>query len=145
MKDETSIAADRPVTHRGRILVSKLGLDGHDVGAHVVASGLRDAGFEVIYLGIRQRPEAVAATAVDEDVDVVGISILSGAQRPLIGRLADLLGSLAEPPALVVGGLVPDVDRAHLTAIGVAAIFDATESMADIVAGIDAIVAERRR
>jgi methylmalonyl-CoA mutase, C-terminal domain len=130
---------------RGRVLVTKLGLDGHDVGAKVIARLLRDHGFEVIYLGIRQTPDAVAAVAVDEDVDLIGVSILSGAHVPLVSRLMALLGERGWSRPVLVGGVIPERDRAVLTAAGVAAIVDAAASSADIVETIDLqIHAERR-
>ena len=107
-----------------RVLIAKPGLDGHDRGAKVVARALRDAGMEVIYTGLRQTPEQIAAAAVQEDVDVVGLSILSGAHNVLVPEvIAALARRGAEGVSVVVGGIIPDRDIASLTAAGVKAIF----------------------
>ena len=107
-----------------RVLVAKPGLDGHDRGAKVVARALRDAGMEVIYTGLRQTPEQIAAAAVQEDVDVVGLSILSGAHNVLVPEvIAALTRRGAEGVSVVVGGIIPDRDIPSLTAAGVKAIF----------------------
>jgi methylmalonyl-CoA mutase, C-terminal domain len=107
-----------------RVLVAKPGLDGHDRGAKLVARALRDAGFEVIYLGIRQRPEAIAAVAVQEDVQIVGLSILSGAHVALTRKTADALRAAgADDVVLVVGGTIPQRDVAQLEAVGAAAVY----------------------
>lgn len=116
-----AVVAPRPPF---RILIAKPGLDGHDRGALVVARALRDAGFEVIYTGLRRTPEEIAEAALQEDVEAVGVSILSGAHRPLIRRLLDLLSErgLSEVPVFV-GGLIPDRDLGALRAMGVAEVF----------------------
>jgi methylmalonyl-CoA mutase C-terminal domain/subunit len=107
-----------------RVLVAKPGLDGHDRGAKLVARALRDAGFEVIYLGIRQRPEAIAAVAVQEDVKIVGLSILSGSHVALTQKTADALRAAgADDVLLVVGGTIPQRDVARLEAAGAAAVY----------------------
>lgn len=107
-----------------RVLVAKPGLDGHERGARVVAYGLRDAGFEVIYTGLRQTPEQIAAAAVQEDVDVVGLSILSGAHLSLTRKvLARLEEHRAGDIPVLVGGIVPDQDIAALKEMGVAGVF----------------------
>ena len=107
-----------------RVLVAKPGLDGHDRGAKLVARALRDAGFEVIYTGIRQRPEAIAAVALQEDVDVVGLSILSGAHVALTRKTADALRAAgAGDVALVVGGTIPEKDVVRLQEAGAAAVY----------------------
>jgi methylmalonyl-CoA mutase C-terminal domain/subunit len=107
-----------------RVLIAKPGLDGHDRGAKVVARALRDAGMEVIYTGLRQTPEQVAAAAVQEDVDVVGLSILSGAHNVLVPEVISALGRRgAEGVSVVVGGIIPEKDMPGLTAAGVKAIF----------------------
>ena len=107
-----------------RVLVAKPGLDGHDRGAKLVSRALRDAGFEVVYLGIRQRPEAIAAIAVQEDVDVVGLSILSGAHMTLVPRVTKLLNERGMDDVLVtVGGIIPDDDVPALREAGVACVF----------------------
>jgi methylmalonyl-CoA mutase C-terminal domain/subunit len=107
-----------------RVLVGKPGLDGHDRGAKLVARTLRDAGFEVVYLGIRQRPESIAAVAVQEDVQIVGLSILSGAHVALTRKTADALRAAgADDVLLVVGGTIPERDVARLEAAGAAAVY----------------------
>ena len=107
-----------------RVLVAKPGLDGHDRGAKLVARALRDAGFEVIYLGIRQRPETIAAIAVDEDVQIVGLSVLSGAHVGLTRKTADALRAVgADDVLLVVGGTIPRRDVPRLEAAGAAAVY----------------------
>lgn len=117
-----------------RVLVAKPGLDGHDRGAKVIARALRDAGMEVIYTGLRQTPEMIAAAALQEDVDAVGISILSGAHNTLCPRIVDLLRQYGRDDCLVlVGGIVPQEDIAPLKAKGVAEVFLPGTSTADIV------------
>lgn len=107
-----------------RVLVAKPGLDGHDRGAKVVARMLRDAGFEVIYTGIRQTPQMIAEAALQEDVDVVGLSILSGAHLTLCPRVAELLRAQGQEEVLVVvGGIVPEEDIEPLRAAGIAGVF----------------------
>ena len=117
-----------------RVLVAKPGLDGHDRGAKVIARALRDAGMEVIYTGLRQTPEMIAAAALQEDVDAVGISILSGAHNTLCPRIVDLLRENGMDDTLVlVGGIVPQEDIAELKAKGVSEIFLPGTSTEDIV------------
>lgn len=117
-----------------RVLVAKPGLDGHDRGAKVIARALRDAGMEVIYTGLRQTPEMIASAAVQEDVDAVGISILSGAHNTLCPRIIDLLRQNGMDDTLVlVGGIVPQEDIAKLKEIGVSEIFLPGTSTEDIV------------
>jgi len=107
-----------------RVIVAKPGLDGHDRGAKVVARALRDAGMEVIYTGLRQTPEMIAETALQEDVDVVGISILSGAHMALVPRLMELLRSNGQENVKVfVGGIIPEADIPELLRIGVLAVY----------------------
>ena len=107
-----------------KVLIAKPGLDGHDRGAKVLARGLRDEGFEVVYTGLRQTPEMVATAALQEDVDVVGLSILSGAHMTLVPRITKLLGEQGQGDVLVtVGGIIPDDDVPALQAAGVAAVF----------------------
>jgi methylmalonyl-CoA mutase C-terminal domain/subunit len=107
-----------------RVLIAKPGLDGHDRGAKVIARALRDAGMEVIYSGLRQTPEQVAAAAIQEDVDVVGLSILSGAHNVLFPEILKLLKERGGEDILVVaGGIIPDKDIANLKAIGIREIF----------------------
>ena len=116
-----------------RVLIGKPGLDGHDRGAKVVARGLRDAGFEVVYTGLRQTPEMVATAALQEDVDVVGLSILSGAHLTLLPRICELLRAEGMDDVLVTaGGIIPEEDIADLKEAGVAAIFGPGTSIGEI-------------
>jgi methylmalonyl-CoA mutase C-terminal domain/subunit len=125
------------MSRRIRVLMAKVGLDGHDVGARVVARGLLEAGMEVIYTGIRRTPEQVARIAVDEDVDVVGISILSGAHDTLLPRVRQLLDAAgASDILLVAGGVVPQEDIPKLKAEGIAQVFLSGTSIQEIVAYI---------
>src|SRR5918994_1601489 len=117
-----------------RVLVAKPGLDGHDRGAKVIARALRDAGMEVIYTGLRQTPEMIATAALQEDVDAVGISILSGAHNTLCPRIVNLLRESGMDDCLVlVGGIVPQEDIAQLKEMGVAEVFLPGTSTEDIV------------
>ncbi len=121
-----------------RILIAKPGLDGHDRGAKYIARALRDEGYEVIYTGIRQTPEAIAATAIQEDVQFVGLSLLSGAHGELFPRVIDLLREQGADDIVVFGGgIIPDEDVPHLKEIGVRAIFGPGSVMKDIVAFIE--------
>lgn len=120
-----------------RVLVAKPGLDGHDRGAKVIARALRDAGMEVIYTGLRQTPEMIASAALQEDVDAVGISILSGAHKTLCPRIVELLKNNGMDDTLVlVGGIVPEDDIAPLKTQGVAEVFLPGTSTEDIVSFI---------
>jgi len=122
-----------------RVLVAKPGLDGHDVGAKVVSAALRDAGFEVIYTGLRKTPEQIVSAAVDEDVDVVGLSVLSGAHLPLTERVIALLREQgAGDKRVVVGGVIPDQDVPKLEAMGVHGIFPQSTSFETIIAFVRA-------
>jgi len=117
-----------------RVLVAKPGLDGHDRGAKVIARALRDAGMEVIYTGLRQTPEMIASAALQEDVDAVGISILSGAHNTLCPRIVDLLRENGMDDTLVlVGGIVPQEDIAILKQKGISEVFLPGTSTEDIV------------
>jgi methylmalonyl-CoA mutase C-terminal domain/subunit len=117
-----------------RVLVAKPGLDGHDRGAKLVARTLRDAGFEVIYTGIRQRPEVIASVAVDEDVQIVGLSILSGAHVALTQKTANALREAgAHDVVLVVGGTIPQRDVPKLEAAGAAAVYPTGTPLEDLV------------
>ena len=117
-----------------RVLVAKPGLDGHDRGAKVIARALRDAGMEVIYTGLRQTPEMVVNAALQEDVDVIGLSILSGAHNAIVPRVTELLRqNKMDDVILLVGGIIPDQDVQGLKAAGVAAIFQPGTAMDDIV------------
>ena len=107
-----------------RVLVAKPGLDGHDRGAKIVARALRDAGMEVIYTGLRQTPEMIAEAALQEDVDVVGLSILSGAHMTLVPRILEMLKANGQENVKVyVGGIIPDEDAPKLKALGVAGVY----------------------
>lgn len=106
-----------------RVLVAKPGLDGHDRGAKVIARVLRDAGMEVIYTGLRQTPEMIVEAAIQEDVDVIGLSILSGAHMTLVPRVMELLKKNKISPLVLVGGIIPDEDIAKLKKIGVGEIY----------------------
>jgi methylmalonyl-CoA mutase C-terminal domain/subunit len=107
-----------------RVVIAKPGLDGHDRGAKVIARGLRDAGMEVIYTGLRQTPEQIVSAALQEDADVVGLSILSGAHNQICSRLMELLREKGlEDVLVVVGGIIPDADIPKLQALGITGIF----------------------
>jgi methylmalonyl-CoA mutase C-terminal domain/subunit len=122
-----------PVDRRYRIVVAKVGLDGHDRGAKVISRALRDAGFEVIYTGLRQTPEQVAETALQEDADAVGLSLLSGAHMTLFPRVMDELRSRGLDDVVVFGGgIIPQPDIDALKAQGVAALFTPGSTMASI-------------
>jgi len=118
-----------------RCLVAKVGLDGHDRGAHVIARALRDAGFEVIYSGLHRSPDEVVQAAVQEDVDVVGISILSGAHKTLVPKILDGLRAYNafDDRLVLVGGIVPDDDQAELRGQGVDEIFGPGASMQEMI------------
>jgi methylmalonyl-CoA mutase C-terminal domain/subunit len=120
-----SADAGRERTRPVRCLIAKVGLDGHDRGAHVIARAFRDAGFEVVYSGLHRAPEEIVQAAVQEDVDVLGISILSGAHDTLVPKVVEGLeeyGAFSET-LLIVGGIIPEEDRDDLREMGVAAIF----------------------
>ncbi len=120
-----------------RVLVAKPGLDGHDRGAKVVARALRDAGMEVIYTGLRQTPEMIAQAALQEDVDVVGLSILSGAHMALAPRIMELLKANGQHDIHVfIGGIVPDEDIPRLKEIGIRGVYGPGASTQDIVEDI---------
>ncbi len=123
------VMTDRPL----KVLIAKPGLDGHDRGAKVLARGLRDEGFEVVYTGLRQTPEMVATAALQEDVDVVGLSILSGAHLTLLPRICELLRLEGMDDVLVTaGGIIPAEDIPALAEAGVAAIFGPGTSIGEI-------------
>jgi methylmalonyl-CoA mutase C-terminal domain/subunit len=118
-----------------KVLIAKPGLDGHDRGAKVLARGLRDEGFEVVYTGLRQTPEMVLSAALQEDVDVVGLSILSGAHMTLVPKIAKLLRDQHMDDVLVVvGGIIPDDDVPLLKEAGVAAVFGPGTTIAEVAA-----------
>ena len=117
-----------------RVLIAKPGLDGHDRGAKVIARALRDAGMEVIYTGLRQTPEMIAAAAAQEDVDVIGLSILSGAHNTICPRLLELLREKKmEDVPVIIGGIIPEADIPGLKHAGIAAVFLPGTSTQDIV------------
>jgi methylmalonyl-CoA mutase, C-terminal domain len=117
-----------------RVVIAKPGLDGHDRGAKVIARALRDAGMEVIYTGLRQTPEQIASAALQEDADVVGLSILSGAHNYIVPRLMELLKEKGLDDVLVlIGGIIPDVDIQKLKSIGVKGVFLPGTPMQEIV------------
>jgi methylmalonyl-CoA mutase C-terminal domain/subunit len=132
----------RPV----RVLVAKVGLDGHDRGAKVIATALRDAGMEVIYTGLRQTPEMVVNTALQEDVDALGISILSGAHMTVFPRVMQLMKEKGLNNVLLTGGgIIPDEDMKQLKEMGVGDLFPPGTSTADIAAYINNWVSEHRK
>ena len=118
-----------------RCLVAKVGLDGHDRGAHVITRAFRDAGFEVVYSGLHRAPDEIVTAAVQEDVDVVGISILSGAHNTLVPKVIEGLKEYGafDDTLVIVGGIVPDEDRERLLDAGVAAVFGPGTSMRETV------------
>jgi methylmalonyl-CoA mutase C-terminal domain/subunit len=120
-----------------RVLIAKPGLDGHDRGAKVIARALRDAGMEVIYTGLRQTPEMIASAALQEDVDVIGLSILSGAHNTLCARLMDLLrAQKMDDVTVLIGGIIPEADIAELKKIGIAEVFlpgTTTQAIVDFI------------
>jgi len=127
--------------HKIRVLVAKPGLDGHDRGAKVVARALRDAGMEVIYTGLRQTPEMIAEAALQEDVDVVGLSILSGAHMTLVPRVMQLLKANGQEQVMVfVGGIIPDEDVPRLKQLGVAGVYGPGASTGTIVSDIRQLI-----
>ena len=136
-----TVTQQRPLAGR-RILIGKPGLDGHDIGAKIVALTLRDAGAEVIYTGLRRSPGQIAQVAVDEGVDAVGLSILSGSHKELV---SDVMAALREAGAgdvkVFVGGTIPAEDQPALHALGVAAIFTADMPLDTVVAGLAARLA----
>jgi methylmalonyl-CoA mutase C-terminal domain/subunit len=127
-----------------RVVIAKPGLDGHDRGAKVIARALRDAGMEVIYTGLRQTPEQIVAAALQEDADVIGLSILSGAHMHICPRVMELLKERKLDDVLVVvGGIIPDVDISKLQAVGVKGIFLPGTPMQQIIDFINAQVRAR--
>ena len=137
MDADTAVEA----TGRLRIIVAKPGLDGHDRGAKVVARALRDAGMEVIYTGLHQTPEQIVQTALAEDADAIGLSVLSGAHLTLFAKVVELLRK-ADAGDIVVfgGGIIPETDRALLAEMGVAQVFTPGATMSEIVTWVRANV-----
>jgi methylmalonyl-CoA mutase C-terminal domain/subunit len=133
----------RPLPRPVRVLVAKPGLDGHDRGAKVVAAALRDAGMEVVYTGLHQTPEMIATAAVQEDVDVVGLSILSGAHMTLFPRVRALLDEMGRPEVLVTGGgIIPAEDMAALQERGIGRLFGPGTRTSDLIEYIESWAAE---
>ena len=127
-----------------KVLVAKPGLDGHDRGAKIVARALRDAGMEVVYTGLHQTPEMIVTAAIQEDVDVVGVSILSGAHMTVFPKLMNLLAERGADDMIVVGGgVILAADIPKLKALGVREVFDAEASTQQLIDGIERLVAER--
>lgn len=126
-----------------RVLIAKPGLDGHDRGAKIVASALRDAGMEVIYTGLRQTPEMIVSAAIQEDVDVIGVSILSGAHMTIFSRVLDLLKEQGAEQEVVVcgGGIIPDEDRKKLEGMGIKGLFGPGTTTGEIVRFVRQVVA----
>jgi methylmalonyl-CoA mutase C-terminal domain/subunit len=142
LREDRRLTSMNEVT-RQRVLIGKVGLDGHDRGAKVVAMMLRDAGYEVIYTGLRQTPETIAAAAVDEDVDLLGLSVLSGAHGLLVPAVIDELRKRdADDIPVVVGGIIPEEDRGALEAAGVVAIFGPGDGRAEILARMRTVLAQ---
>jgi methylmalonyl-CoA mutase C-terminal domain/subunit len=138
-------AADKGASDRKiRVVVAKPGLDGHDRGAKIIARALRDAGMEVIYTGLHQTPEQIAATVIQEDADAIGLSILSGAHMTLVPRVVELLREQgADDVVLTVGGTIPNDDIPELKKLGVAEIFTPGASTDEIVEFIRGAVGAR--
>jgi len=126
---------------RARVLIGKPGLDGHDRGAKVIASALRDAGMEVIYTGLRVTPEMIVRTAVQESVDVIGLSILSGAHETMSARVLELLRAQELDVPVVVGGVIPPADVVRLKQLGVAEVFGQETTLDEIVTRVRALCA----
>ncbi len=129
-----STTANESSTRPIRVLVAKPGLDGHDRGAKIIARALRDAGMEVIYTGLRQTPELIVSAALQEDVEFIGLSILSGAHTVIVPRVMQLLKEKGlEDVQVVLGGIIPDADVEEMTKLGVAAIFQPGASLQAII------------
>ncbi|MCH7813787.1 MAG: cobalamin B12-binding domain-containing protein [Planctomycetes bacterium] len=130
-------------TRPKRILIGKVGLDGHDRGAKFLVRALRDAGYEVIYTGIRRTPEQIVRTAIDEDVDVVGLSLLSGAHNELFARVAELLRAEGgQSIVLFAGGTIPKQDIPHLQSLGFSRVFTPGVPLAEILSALDEELAD---
>ncbi len=147
---EHRVTGPRPAAERPRrplrVVVAKPGLDGHDRGAKVVARALRDAGMEVVYTGLHQTPEQIVATALAEDADAVGLSVLSGAHMTVFPRVVELLREEdAEDIVVFGGGIIPEADREPLARAGVAQVFTPGATMAEIVAWVEGACRNRQR
>jgi methylmalonyl-CoA mutase C-terminal domain/subunit len=141
MTNKQAAVGQRPI----RVVLTKVGLDGHDRGVKVIAQALRDAGMEVIYAGLRRTPEEIARIVLEEDADVLGLSILSGAVVPLTRRVVEALkAQQLEDVVLVVGGIVPEPSRLELNGMGVTGIFTPGSSLKVIIDFIQAGVANHR-
>jgi methylmalonyl-CoA mutase C-terminal domain/subunit len=135
------MSAEKPI----RVLVAKVGLDGHDRGAKVIATALRDAGMEVIYTGLRQSPEMVVQAALQEDVDAIGISILSGAHMTVFPKVYQLMQEKGLTNTLLTGGgIIPEQDNATLSTMGIGTLFSPGATTSDIADYIKSWVAEHR-
>ncbi len=139
------MSATAPLNRPVRVVLTKVGLDGHDRGVKVIAQALRDAGMEVVYAGLRRTPEEIARIVLEEDADVVGLSILSGAVLPLTRRVVEILKKHdLEDVVVVVGGIVPRETVTELNALGVTGVFGPGSTLADIVRFVrDSVPAER--
>ncbi len=137
-----SAVAERAPLRGKRVLIAKPGLDGHDVGAKVIALALRDAGADVIYTGLRKSPEAIARAAVDEDVHAVGLSVLSGSHKELVAETLQWLRALGGGDiAVLVGGTIPSADHPVLLASGVKGVFTSDMPLGDVVANLARVLA----
>jgi methylmalonyl-CoA mutase, C-terminal domain len=125
-----------------RVLVGKPGLDGHDRGAKVVASALRDAGMEVIYTGLRSSPDMIVATAIQESVDVIGLSVLSGAHESIAKKIFELLQARGAHVPILMGGVIPPEDRERLKQLGVEAVYGQEATLDEIVEGVKRLAAK---
>ena len=126
-----------------KVLVAKPGLDGHDRGAKIVARALRDAGMEVVYTGLHQTPEMIVTAAMQEDVDVIGISILSGAHMTIFPKVLDMLKERGVDDIVVIGGgVIQEADVPKLKSLGVRELFDSDATTQDLIDGIERVVAE---
>jgi methylmalonyl-CoA mutase, C-terminal domain len=145
MEAADTAAQGRQSARKVRVVVAKPGLDGHDRGAKIIARALRDAGMEVIYTGLHQTPEQIVETALQEDADAVGLSILSGAHMTLVPRIVELLGEQgAEDVVLTLGGTIPAEDIPELKDLGVAEVFTPGSSTQEIIDFIRSAVEDRR-
>ncbi len=138
--DNTDITNEHP----GRILVAKVGLDGHDRGVKVVARILRNAGYEVVFTGLFQTPDTVTAAAVDEDVDAIGLSMLSGAHLTLAPAVVERLRASGVDIPVIVGGIVPDSDIDELTSAGIAAVLTPGATADEVVATVGGVIEAHR-